>query len=111
MGKLQSLTKLNNIVKSLQSIRGNLELQTVLIISYIAMNEGCSQQEVAKSLGLSAAAISRNMTMLGTGSRNKGGAGIIRLEVDNWNRRQHLVYLTEAGNKLISSIVSTMEKR
>lgn len=66
--------------------------------------------DLIEACGLSNAAVSRNITLLGRGSPKEPGMGLVEAYEDEMWRRRKLVQLTDAGKKFASKLVSTMQK-
>lgn len=61
-------------------------------------------------VGVSNAAVSRNITLLGKGSPGDPGMGLVEAFEDEYFRRRKLVRLTTKGKELMKHIVTAMNK-
>ncbi|MEO3432699.1 MarR family transcriptional regulator [Inquilinus sp. CAU 1745] len=90
-----------------------MQMQTALIFIHVAEAgaNGVSQQKLRDLLGLAQASISRNVAALSKVHR-KGRLGhnlIVAQENPN-NRREKIVYLTDQGRRVLSTIEGLLEE-
>ena len=71
---------------------------------YIASHEGCNNQDIAKALDTSPAAVSRNTDWLcAKRSLTELGMNLITKRTDPCNKRLKTLRLTELGRKLVDN--------
>jgi DNA-binding MarR family transcriptional regulator len=81
-------------------------LQLLVVFLYVALHDGCRQQEVVKSTGKSEAAVSRMLDWLGHEHRSgKPGLRLVIRKEDPDNYKCRRVYLTPKG-KAIAQLIS-----
>jgi len=96
--KMTKLRRLAEAIETLRSLCPEMQMQTALTLIYTALHDGLSMQELVNLIGVSQAAISRNVATLGQGIRpGVEGYGLLRAEEDPYNRRSKLVFLTDKG--------------
>src|SRR5262245_1032495 len=75
-----------------------LETQTIRVVLEVAMSSGISTQELAKRIGVSGAAISRNvLDILGEGRVGSPGLKWVTSDIDPGDRRLRIIKLTTKG--------------
>jgi DNA-binding MarR family transcriptional regulator len=96
------LGRLLDAIETLRTLDVEMPAQVIACFLYVAINDGCTTQEMQEELGLSAASCSRNTTWL-TGqhrSNPKRGLNLITKEVYQPNKRLRILKMTAEGRKL-----------
>jgi DNA-binding MarR family transcriptional regulator len=88
--------------------RADLGTQTVSCFLHVAMRSEIPMFDLIELLGLSNAAISRNISMLGRGSPKDPGLGLVEAHEDEYFRRRKIVALTPRGKALANKLVASM---
>ena len=88
--------------------RADLGSVTILCFLQIAMHRELPMFDLIKLLGVSNAAVSRNITLLGAGTPRDPGMGLVEAYEDAYYRRRKLVRVTQKGSILMDHIVESM---
>lgn len=103
-----SLPKLVEVVDLIRKLDPEMSMQTLLTLLLVgsAGEAGLSQLDLFNRLGMSKAAVSRNVSIL---SKYKGpglaGLGLIESEMQPENRRQRVLRLTPKGAKFLERVL------
>lgn len=95
-------------IEVMRKVYPEIPAQTMLTLLYVAVEPGLSVGELGRRVGVSTAAISRNLSVLGSWitSSQKPGLRLLELLEDPKNRHIKRAYLTPAGQRIISNITS-----
>lgn len=78
----------------------------------VCQEDGITQTELAKRLGMPQATVSRNIIALGTSYNKKtgqlGGYGLVDSRPDLYERRRFACFLTETGEKFRKVLANAM---
>ncbi len=101
---MQALLKGQEIVAKTVG-RGNIEMQTLSTFFYIAaQGKDIPMQDLEDALGVSQAAVSRNVTLLSIGGARLPAPNLIEAFEDPEYRRRKYVRLTPKGRKLADQL-------
>jgi len=111
MASTSGILKLHKAIEALRAIdpemQGNV-MQAFLIVA-LTKEEGISHQDLAKQVGVSQSAISRNVGMLSAWTPYKEtGPGLVDSVSDPMNMRQKIVRLTPKGRKFSETLTTIM---
>lgn len=93
-----------------EECRTDIGSQSIACFLHIAMRGEMPMFDLIGLLGLSGAAVSRNISMLGKGFRGEPGLELVEAYEDEMFRRRKLVRLTEKGKKLVAKVVKALNK-
>jgi DNA-binding MarR family transcriptional regulator len=88
--------------------RTDLGTQTVSCFLHVAMRSEIPMFDLIELLGLSNAAVSRNINVLGDGTPKKPGLKLVKAREDRGFRRRKIVTLTPLGRALARKVVAAM---
>lgn len=114
MGTDANLSKLAKVIVLLQTELNNPEMQAQTMLTLInVMRQGeLAMAELEKSVGVSQAAISRNISRLSDGlPPDFKGPHVVEAYEDPMYRRRKIVKLTPKGDRLRKKLVEMMEGR
>lgn len=98
--------------KYLGTLHGQLRLSQLRLLLTIAANPGLTQTKLAEILGITVAAVSRAVDVLGTGTgrkdRNSKALGWIRSKRDPLDERTVVVELTQTGRDVLEQMENTL---
>lgn len=107
--QLDKLSVLDRILKVVRGVDPEMPAQTLAALVYIGRNPGCSQQDLYRALDLSSSTATRITARLGEWERyNRPGLNFIRAEVNLQDRRFRRLYLTNAGQRFLLSLVNVL---
>lgn len=91
--------------------RGEVELNALRVLSHIAIQRGpIGQQDLVQALGLSEAAISRNLKILGVGhTMDVPGPRLVETYTDPTSARKRLCRLTGKGIEFMQKLTKISE--
>ena len=101
--------KLNQLLSCLEVFRQvdqEMPSQRIVLFLLVASRPGMRMSDVAKKLGLSSSAVSRNLSELskwGIGI-NKPGVDLLYAEENPQDRREKMIYLTPKGERLVETL-------
>lgn len=89
---------------------GDVQVQTIQVFLKIVLAGGASINygELEKSVGVSQAAISRNIKKLTEGPRATEGYGLITVTLDPYDSRRRIIAISERGTALIAAMEAKM---
>lgn len=111
--ELDQLHALDDALRFARShLSPDVTVQRLLILICVYFNQGLSQRELLTKLeSTSITALSRNLADLSAWTtRKKKGPGLIELRADPMNLRVKRVYLTNAGQKFVRSLLAAGAK-
>lgn len=86
-----------------------MPVQQMLVLTYIALHEGCTQRDLSKELEMPSSSSSRNIAALSSVHRlGKEGLGLVSWTDDPRDRRAKLLHLTEKGRTLMLRLIDTL---
>jgi hypothetical protein len=100
---------LRQAIMFLRTLHPQLRVSQVDILLAVGQKEGQSQTELAENCDLTIAAISRAVDAMGTSGRRDGRGsrlGLIRVERDPNDDRYLLVFLTDKGRQVLSTLTT-----
>ena len=74
-----------------------------LLVLYLTSNEGQAQQDLSPAVGVEPVSIGRMVKLF-------YGYGLIRLEYDPTRHRSKIVYLSDAGKKVVKTALKAVYK-
>ena len=88
------------------------DLMAVLLIGKRELaHKPITQSDLGRDLGLTVPTKSRVVSRLkAEGTLGKPGLGLIRQEIDESNRRERLLTLTQKGRKFVSEVVAALTR-
>jgi DNA-binding MarR family transcriptional regulator len=87
------------------------DLMAVLLVAKREKTRAITQAELGETLKLSTATKSRVVSRLTPeGTLGKPGLGLIRQEIDESNRRERLLTLTQKGRKFVSEVAAALTR-
>ena len=112
---MKNLSHLKRILRHIRNTYGDIPLQQIeMLIELSEVKRPISHPELEKILGLSHATISRNGKLLGTYRDPKtgkaGGAGLIAVNPDFYERRRLASELTDKGQAFLKEISKMLEE-
>ena len=103
------LNKLRHAFKLCRQLGAQIRVSQIDLLLTIAAKPGSTQTQLARECGLTLAAISRAVDVLGKTGRRDGGSsgklGFIETRRDPNDDRHLLVYLTPAGEQFVSLLM------
>jgi DNA-binding MarR family transcriptional regulator len=95
-----------NAIETLRLYNKRMEAQQALILLYLYQAGETSPINLEKQLGLSGAAVSRNLYQLSI-HKTKGipGMGLLDIQPDPMDRRYKIISLTEEGLDLMKEVI------
>lgn len=87
------------IVAKVRELDPRMEAQMMDIMAKIALNEGITYVDLTERVGLSGAAVSRNITKLGRGSVKYRGLNLIETVEDPYDMRSKQIRLSPRGRQ------------
>jgi DNA-binding MarR family transcriptional regulator len=121
MAKVQDRAKAQKLFDNLYNLRmvmgGEYTPQQLEILLLCYLQQGITQTEISQRLNMPQASVSRNCLKLGRkaakdpqGRFKVVGAGLVQMREDEiYDSRRHAVWLTDAGKKLIVSILDAVK--
>jgi DNA-binding MarR family transcriptional regulator len=100
---------LNTLAVALQAFtkftgESDVQVQTVQSFLVIALGGNPSRDELARQIGLTQAAASRNLKKMCESPRGQAGYGLITMELDPMDHRRRITKLTARGHELVRHI-------
>jgi len=89
----------------------HLRPRQLMLLAQVADEPGLSQTELASRIGITQAAMSRNMDTLGiAGRKDREGPGLgwITSQDDPTDDRPNRVYLTDEGQRVLSLLLASL---
>lgn len=86
----------------------DVQIQTLQTFLVIALGGNPGLNELARRIGLTQPAASRNLKKLCEGPRGQEGYGLITMEIDPFDNRRRIVKLTARGHELVRHIEDSM---
>ena len=86
----------------------DVQIQTLQTFLVIALGGNPGLNELARRIGLTQAAASRNLRKLCEAPRGQEGYGLITMELDPLDNRRRRVQLTARGHELVRHIEDSM---
>lgn len=104
-----ALEKLGVLLDSLRVVSPYITLAQVATLMTVARNQGAGVSEVAEGAGLGLSVTSRNLEILGDGSRLPGrsseGLGLVQVDYAPLSKRSKVVTLTQKGSALVRTLI------
>lgn len=104
-----ALEKLGVLLDSLRVVSPYITLAQVATLLTVARNQGAGVSEVAEGAGLRLSVASRNLEILGDGSRLPGrsseGLGLVQVDYAPLSKRSKVVTLTQKGSALVRTLI------
>lgn len=98
--------RLFGVLSHLRAIESDMPIQQVVVLAWVALNEGKTQKKLRDSLGMASSTSSRNLTALSTLHRlGKPGLGLIEWVDSSEDRRQKLLYLSPKGRNFVADVL------
>ena len=112
---MKALWKLYRAMEEMRKINPMLSAHTVNIFVMVAIQPGVTMKELGIRLGVSQAAMSRNVAQMGDAyADSKGikhqGYGLLKAVEDPEERRRKIVHLTPLGQRVRDSLVHILEE-
>lgn len=102
-----SLAKLMGAIREFRKVDEFMSLQTVETFIHIVENEGISLRELEGLVGLSQAAMSRNVQILSEWKmKDVKGHNLVKAEISPDDRRKRVCSLTAKGRRLADTLTS-----
>lgn len=100
---------LNTLAAALQAFTNftrepDVQIQTVQSFLVIALGGNPSRDELARQIGLTQAAASRNLKKMCEAPRGQAGYGLITMDLDPMDHRRRTIRLTARGHELVRHI-------
>ena len=100
------------LVRALQRLRRvhpDMTVLQALVLFHVADHPGIGQRRLYEELGINDSAASRILAVLSDwGTRSTGGLGLIVIETNPEDRREHLLALSPDGRKLIEQVTGDL---
>jgi len=97
---------LHNILTAFREVDGEMPVQQMMCLVWIANNEGKTQKDLRTSLNMFPSTSSRNLAALSKVHRlGKAGHGLIDFVDDVEDRRQKQLWLTPKGRQFIGKVL------
>lgn len=113
-GSASSFRELAGILRALEYLGSEawptLEAQTIRTLLEIATSGELPMQEIIKRVGMSGAAVSRNVDMLGDGKLGAPGLKWVEVNVDPADRRIKRVKLTAKGRAVVDTFADNLRR-
>jgi len=117
---MEAIQKLEQALLLIQEELGDITIQQLLMLIYIANNEGCPQIEISTALDMPEPTVSRNIAKLGAKRirikgldgqvRYKKGQNLLSKKVDdNWDVRRNVISLSRKGQAFIQRLQRKLE--
>lgn len=104
-----SLRRLLVTLAKAREVLGQVEIQQLETLLYVAVEGQVGQQDVGTRLHLTKAAASRNVDALSSWTPKKlKGPGFVDADDDPQNRRYKVVRITPQGQKFVSDLVGLL---
>lgn len=89
---------------------GDVQVQTIQIFLKIVLagDASISYVDLEKVVGISQAAISRNIKKLTAGPRETSGYGLITVELDPYDSRRRIIKISQKGKDLVAAMEAKM---
>lgn len=107
------LIALNTLAAALQAFttftrEPDVQIQTVQSFLVIALGGNPSRDELARQIGLTHPAVSRNLKKMCEAPRGQEGYGLITMDLDPMDHRRRITKLTARGHELVRHIEEAM---
>jgi DNA-binding MarR family transcriptional regulator len=86
----------------------DVQIETLQTFLVVALGGNPGLNELARRIGLTQPAASRNLKKLCEGPRGQEGYGLIAMEIDPFDNRRKIVKLTTRGHELVRHIEDAM---
>ncbi|OEC39914.1 MarR family transcriptional regulator [Pseudomonas sp. 1D4] len=104
-----TLVQLFKAIEEFRAVDPEMPSQSAALFLYSAIYPGCTMTDLQKSLGMTQASCSRNVSALSEWHRlEKPGLGLIVASPDPMERRRKIVQLTEKGQQLAVSLTEAV---
>lgn len=108
-GEKAEIKSLFNTLGLFRAIRRDMPLQYVITLLIVALDEGQSVMEYARTLGISPSVMSRHLLDIGERNRRMAeGFGLVTYRPNPMNLREHQVFLTPKGQALIHQVIRSL---
>lgn len=102
---LETMAKFEKMIGAVRElVSPDFAISQLHLFLAVCQEDGITQTELAKRLGMPQATVSRNIIALGTSYNKKtgqlGGYGLVDSRPDLYERRRLACFLTEKGKKL-----------
>ena len=89
---------------------GDVQVQTIQTFLKIVFAGGATAnyEDIARSVGVSQAAVSRIIKKMAKGPRESEGYGLIIVELDPFDSRRRIITLSQRGKDLVAAMESRM---
>ena len=95
------------ILEELRKLAPEMQMQTALVLLYAALNPEQTMRELGERIGISQAAMSRNVALLGKGLKpGVEGFGLLTAEEDPYERRRKIIKVTTKGERVCRSLAA-----
>ena len=103
------LIALNTLSATLDAFKqftqeSDIQVQTVQTFLIVANSKNPSMEDIARIIGLSSSAASRNIKKLTEGPKGQGGYGLITMDLDPCDGRKRVISLSVKGYELVRFI-------
>jgi DNA-binding MarR family transcriptional regulator len=103
--QVASMSLLGQIFQTLRQINPDMPLQVAVTFCMVAEYPGITQVEITKLGNMSPASVSRHIAILGEyDTRRDEGFDLIRVDVDDDDRRRKLINLTPKGQIFVDRL-------
>jgi DNA-binding MarR family transcriptional regulator len=82
----------------------DVQIQTVQTFLVVALGGNPSRDELARQIGLTQPAVSRNLKKMCEAPRGQEGYGLITMDLDPMDHRRRITKLTTRGHELVRHI-------
>lgn len=97
------------VLSHLREIESDMPIQQVVVLAWVALNEGKTQKQLRDSLDMASSTSSRNLAALSKVHRlGKPGLGMIDWVDSPEDRRQKLLYLSSKGRKFVTEVLKIL---
>lgn len=105
----RSLRGLFQVFERFRELEGEMPIQQILVLTYVALNEGKTQRELQDALNMPSSTTSRNIAALSEVHRlGKPGLGLVTWVDHPTDRRSKLLQLTPKGRAFASKVVAAL---
>lgn len=105
IAKKSNMTRVIRLLEAFRQHHRDILTTEVLVFLHVAVNDGMQMSELQDLLGVSQAAVSRNVYFLSKyGANNREGLELIQLVEDTENRRRRRLYLTPKGKAFLRQL-------
>lgn len=101
----ESLVIATRLVEAFRTLYRDIMANEILTFLFVAQNDGLQMSELEGMLGISQAAVSRNVNFLTKhGANARNGLELLQLVEDIENRRRRRIFLTPKGKALVRTL-------